>query len=158
MDFLTWGQNPWAQAIPIRISWDLLYAAAAAGALFIIAHAVHVHVFPQAPASSPETGAGQAAIEATLPERIDRHSRAARLFHWVMAAAMFVLLITAPSPHPLKSQLIAKQYNRPAPPVATRFGWLQPRLGCDEFHELLPPPCLSEWPSCAEPLPSAPLV
>ena len=30
-----------------------------------------------------------------LPERIARHSLAARLFHWVMAAAMFVLLFTA---------------------------------------------------------------
>jgi hypothetical protein len=56
------------------------------------------------------------------------------------------------------SQLTAKQYKRPAPPVATRFGWLQPRLGCDEFHELLLPPCLSEWPSCTDPLPSALLV
>jgi cytochrome b subunit of formate dehydrogenase len=30
-----------------------------------------------------------------LPERIPKHSLAARLFHWVMAAAMFVLLFTA---------------------------------------------------------------
>jgi formate dehydrogenase subunit gamma len=30
-----------------------------------------------------------------LPTRIPRHSLAARLFHWIMAAAMFVLLFTA---------------------------------------------------------------
>ena len=30
-----------------------------------------------------------------LPPRITRHSLAARLFHWVMAASMFVLLFTA---------------------------------------------------------------
>lgn len=95
MDFLTWGQNPWAQAIPIRISWHLLYVAAIAGALFIIAHAVCVRIFSKAPASSPEAAARQAAIEATLPERIDRHTPAARAFHWVMAAAMLALLITA---------------------------------------------------------------
>ena len=29
------------------------------------------------------------------PERVARHSLAARLFHWIMAAAMFTLLITA---------------------------------------------------------------
>ena len=29
----------------------------------------------------------------------------------------------------------AKQYSRPAPPVDTRFGWLQPRLACTEFHD-----------------------
>ena len=34
--------------------------------------------------------------------------------------------------------------------MLTRFGWLQPRLACVEFHEPLPPPCLSEWPSCAD--------
>jgi len=47
-------------------------------------------------------------------------------------------------------QFAAKQYNRPAPPVETRFGWLQPRLGCVEFHELLVPPVLSACPSWAE--------
>jgi cytochrome b subunit of formate dehydrogenase len=38
------------------------------------------------------------ALEKTLPglpQRIERHSLGARLFHWVMAAAMFVLLFTA---------------------------------------------------------------
>ena len=52
-------------------------------------------------------------------------------------------------------QSMAKQYNRPAPPVDTRLSWPQPRLACDEFHDPLFPPCLSEWPSCAEPVASA---
>ena len=34
MDFLTWGQDPWGQAILIRISWDLLWASAIAGGRF----------------------------------------------------------------------------------------------------------------------------
>src|ERR1051325_879334 len=46
----------------------------------------------------------------------------------------------------------AKQENLPAPPVLPRFSWLHPRDGCAEFHELLPPPCLSECPSCAVPM------
>jgi cytochrome b subunit of formate dehydrogenase len=41
-----------------------------------------------------ETDAMEAA-RADLPDRIPRHSLTARLFHWVMAAAMFVLLLTA---------------------------------------------------------------
>ena len=41
-----------------------------------------------------ETDAMEAA-HADLPDRIVRHSLAARLFHWVMAAAMFALLFTA---------------------------------------------------------------
>ena len=28
----------------------------------------------------------------------------------------------------------------PAPPVATRFSWLQPLLGCVAFHEVFAPP------------------
>ena len=34
-------------------------------------------------------------LAAKVPERVARHSLAARLFHWIMAAAMFVLLFTA---------------------------------------------------------------
>src|ERR1700704_4177817 len=32
---------------------------------------------------------------ASLPPRVPRHSLVARLFHWIMAAAMFTLLFTA---------------------------------------------------------------
>ena len=34
-------------------------------------------------------------LQAQLPARIPRHSLAARLFHWIMAASMFALLFTA---------------------------------------------------------------
>ena len=37
--------------------------------------------------------------------------------------------------------------------MATRFGWLQPLLGCAAFHDVLPPPVRSKWPSCAVPSP-----
>ena len=52
----------------------------------------------------------------------------------------------------------AKQYRKPLPPVAMRFAWLQPRLACTEFHDPLPPPVLSWWPSWTVPRPSALLV
>ena len=35
------------------------------------------------------------ATAAAIPERVPRHSLAARLFHWIMAASMFTLLFTA---------------------------------------------------------------
>src|ERR1700682_3073201 len=47
----------------------------------------------------------------------------------------------------------AQQYNKPAPPVLTRFSWRQPRLGCAEFHDVFGPPVRSKWPSCAVPSP-----
>jgi hypothetical protein len=38
----------------------------------------------------------------------------------------------------------AKQYKNPAPPVAIRFCWLQPWLGCTEFQEAFGPPSRSK--------------
>jgi len=60
--------------------------------LFLVIHAIYVRFFAKeqqfVESASPE-------LIARLPERIPRHSLAARLFHWIMAAAMFVLLFTA---------------------------------------------------------------
>jgi hypothetical protein len=44
--------------------------------------------------SSPATGDANC-VRSGPASRIERHSLLARLFHWVMAAAMFVLLFTA---------------------------------------------------------------
>ena len=93
MEFITWGRNPWDQVMPIHISWDLLWAAALAGALFLLAHACYM-LFSRHRSESP----GKVDLDAaskSLPERVGRHSLAARLFHWVMAASMFVLLFTS---------------------------------------------------------------
>ena len=38
---------------------------------------------------------------------------------------------------------LGKQYSKPAPPVATRLPWLQPRDPCAAFHDVLPPPIRS---------------
>ena len=98
MELMTWGTDPWGQEILIRLSWDLLYASAAAGVLFVIGHAIWVAVWvpkrAAALAAHEAAGAGAAAAAANVPARVARHSLAARLFHWVMAAAMLVLLFT----------------------------------------------------------------
>ncbi len=52
------------------------------------------------------------------------------------------------------TQLMAKQYSKPAPPVLIKLSWLQPRLGWVEFHDVFPPPVRSKWPSWAVPAPS----
>ena len=98
MDVLTWGTDPWGQEILIRISWDLLYASFAAGVLFVTAHAIWIKVWvpKRAAALAPHDTAGAegAPPAANVPARVARHSLAARLFHWVMAAAVLVLLFT----------------------------------------------------------------
>jgi cytochrome b subunit of formate dehydrogenase len=94
VDFLTWGRSPWGQDILTHISWDLLWASLCAGVAFLLAHASYMVLSAHRKRHAAETDALEAA-RPELPPRIARHSLAARLFHWVMAAAMLVLLATA---------------------------------------------------------------
>src|SRR6266852_3844159 len=92
MGIIEWATSPWGQNVPIHIAWFLIWVAAILGLLFLIVHAIYVRYFAKA-----EEFAGSVSrdVAAPLPERIPRHSLAARLFHWIMAAAMFTLLFTA---------------------------------------------------------------
>lgn len=94
MDFLTWGRNPWGQDILAHISWDLLWASLFAGIMFLVAHASYMILSAHRKRTAAETDALEAAHK-DLPPRIERHTFMARAFHWVMAASMFVLLVTA---------------------------------------------------------------
>lgn len=88
MQFFQTAQNPWGQEVLIRISWNLLYLSALIGALFIIGHLVWRATHKEAEA------AVKTSAPTDVPEKVLRHSLAARLFHWVMAAAVLVLLFT----------------------------------------------------------------
>jgi cytochrome b subunit of formate dehydrogenase len=86
------ARSPWGQDVPIHISFFLLWVSAIGGLLFLIVHAIYVRYFAKAEAHSvtvpPE-------VAARIPLKVERHSLAARLFHFIMAAAMFTLLFTA---------------------------------------------------------------
>jgi len=92
MGIIEWATSPWGQSVPIHIGWFLIWVAAIVGLSYLIVHAIYVRYFARtkefAVDASPEFAAG-------VPERIPRHSLAARLFHWIMAAAMLTLLFTA---------------------------------------------------------------
>ncbi len=95
MDVLTWGTDPWGREILIRISWDLFWASLWVGVLFVIVHAIWVKTWvPKRAAALAPHGTAGAAPAANVPARVARHSLAARLFHWVMAAAVLLLLFT----------------------------------------------------------------
>ena len=92
MGIVDWATSPWGRHVPIHIAWFLIWVAAIAGLFFLIVHAIYVRYFAE-----PERFAGAVSIElaARVPERVPRHSLAARAFHWLMAASMFTLLFTA---------------------------------------------------------------
>jgi len=94
MDLFTWGRSPWGEWVLTHISWDLLWASLFAGLAFLVAHAGYLLLSRHRKRDAAETDTLEAR-HADLPQRIRRHSLPARLFHWVMAAAMFVLLFTA---------------------------------------------------------------
>jgi cytochrome b subunit of formate dehydrogenase len=87
-----WAQSPWGQDVPTHIVWGLIYVAAVGGLAFLIVHAIYVRYFAKAEEYS---GGVSPQLAARIPERVKRHSFAARMFHWIMAASMLALLVTA---------------------------------------------------------------
>ena len=95
MDFITWATSPWGRSVPIHIAWYLMWLAVIAGLCFMIVHALYVIIVaPPKKFAKFAENAAPAKAEA-IPERVPRHSLAARAFHWIMAASMLTLLITA---------------------------------------------------------------
>ena len=94
MEFVRWGVNPWRESVLTHVSWTLFWGALFAGLMFLVAHGSYMLLSAHRKRTAAETDQLEAAHPG-LPERIQRHSLGARLFHWVMAAAMFVLLFTA---------------------------------------------------------------
>jgi len=91
MGIIEWATSPLGQNVPIHIAWFLIWVALIAGLLFLVVHAIYIRYF----AGEKQFVAGSLPDPAQLPARIPRHSLAARLFHWIMAAYMFTLLFTA---------------------------------------------------------------
>jgi cytochrome b subunit of formate dehydrogenase len=77
-----------------HVSWDLFWASLFAGLMFLVAHASYMILAAHRKRSAEETDAMEQ-VYRSLPNQIERHTFMARMFHWVMAAAMFVLLFTA---------------------------------------------------------------
>jgi cytochrome b subunit of formate dehydrogenase len=96
MGLVEWATSPWGREVPIHIAFGLLWVAIIGGLLFLVVHALYVGYW----AKSAEMHSGESAglsstMAARIPERVARHSFGARLFHGVMALAMFALLFTA---------------------------------------------------------------
>jgi cytochrome b subunit of formate dehydrogenase len=90
MEILRTAQNPWGQDVLVGIGWGLVWLAVVASVVFVAGHTAWM-MMKGTKAHEPAPGPGGAG----LPERIPRHSVAARAFHWSMSTAMLVLLVTA---------------------------------------------------------------
>jgi cytochrome b subunit of formate dehydrogenase len=84
--------SPWGQTVPAHAAWYLIWVAVISGLGFMIVHALYV-IIVAPPKRFAERKAE--AIATAVPEHVPRHSLAARLFHWIMAASMISLLLTA---------------------------------------------------------------
>ncbi len=92
MRLFEWATSPWGQSVPIHIAWGLMWVAIIAGLFFMIVHSLYLIVV-RPPKRFAERKAEASA--AAIPERVPRHTLTARLFHWIMAASMLTLLVTA---------------------------------------------------------------
>jgi hypothetical protein len=92
MGLIQWATSPLGQNVPIHIAWFLIWVALIAGLLFLVVHAIYMRYFAKEKVFVADASP---ATTAQLPARIARHSLTARVFHWVMAASMLTLLITA---------------------------------------------------------------
>ena len=87
MEMFQRATSPWGEDILVRVSWDLLWFAVIGSAIFLLIHQVlrRRWIGKKAEATGDLSG---------IPEKVARHTLPSRLFHWVMAASMLVLLFT----------------------------------------------------------------
>lgn len=90
MEFLRTAQNPWGEEVLIGLAWDVAWLVVVLGAVFIIVHALFAQKKDAGHPSSYDP-----ARAAAVPARVERHGKSARISHWILAVAIFALLITA---------------------------------------------------------------
>jgi cytochrome b subunit of formate dehydrogenase len=94
MELVRTALSPWGESIFIHISWSLFWASLVGGLLFLVAHGGYM-LFSRHEKRPEDEVNRMEAERRGLPERIQRHSFVARMFHWVMAVSMLALLFTA---------------------------------------------------------------
>src|SRR5690606_32876341 len=82
MDLATYKTDVWGREVILGASWDLLWLVAVVSFIVIALHAVVVAV------------RRRAARPSSSGPRVARHKGVDRIFHWVMAVSVLVLLVT----------------------------------------------------------------
>ncbi|MGH8166464.1 MAG: cytochrome b/b6 domain-containing protein [Woeseiaceae bacterium] len=86
MDLATYKEDVWGREVILGASWELLWLVVVAAFVVIALHAVVLAV------------RRRGARPSSAGPRVARHTAIDRLFHWIMAVAVIVLLITGVLP------------------------------------------------------------
>ena len=86
MDLATYKEDVWGREVILGASWDLLWLVVVSAFVVIALHAVVLAV------------RRRGARPSSAGPRVARHTGIDRLFHWIMAVAVIVLLITGVLP------------------------------------------------------------
>lgn len=82
MEIAEFKRDVWGREVLLGVSWELLWVILAVSFLFIALHAVYKAVGRKDPRPSADG------------EKVRRHDAIDRVFHWIMAVSVLVLLVT----------------------------------------------------------------
>ena len=78
----------WGEEVILGVSWDLLWVVAVAVLILLAAHAIIMAVLANKKMDKPSSGG----------RRVLRHETIDRLFHWIMAGSILLLILTGVAP------------------------------------------------------------
>jgi cytochrome b subunit of formate dehydrogenase len=91
MEWVRVALNPWGEEIVLGLAWNTAWLVVIAGAIFIVGHA-----FFARKREGQEAGVVvDPGVAAAVPPHVTRHNKSARISHWILAASVLALLITA---------------------------------------------------------------
>ena len=85
--------DPWGRTVLTHVAWNIAWVSVFVFITFLVAHASYIILSAHRVRPKEETDALEEK-HPNLPKRVKRHTFMARLFHWVMAVTMLVLLFT----------------------------------------------------------------
>ena len=87
-EIVRYKRDVWGEEVILGVSWDLLWVVAVAVLVLLAAHAIIMAALANKKMDKPSSEG----------RRVSRHDAIDRWFHWIMAGAIFALIITGVAP------------------------------------------------------------
>ncbi len=87
-EIIRYKRDVWGEEVILGVSWDLLWVVAVSVLVLLAAHAVVMAALAKKSLDRPTAGG----------RRVVRHESIDRIFHWLMAVSIFVLIFTGTAP------------------------------------------------------------